>query len=113
MMIFLSGCSTSFLTPTVKSNVKVDQNVLEQKYRLMNHRATASLSNHYIAYLPVSVSLGNNEDAVDALSNILLRKYRGDLLTDVVVKNKIFISFYWNIFTYEIEAEVWRKKDAL
>ena len=104
----LTSCANNS-PPMYKSSQKMNSVAVGNEYELISSNVTHTLSNWWLLYIPVKLSIPN-ERVEDKLTHALLNKYSGELLTNVQIEKSTFFTIYWNVWSYKITADVWRKK---
>ena len=84
---------------------------LKKDYILVGSQQSATVGNYFIFYIPVKLGLSQEEgDTENRLMQDLLKRFDADLLTNVTFKQNYLITAYWNQWTREIVADVWKKR---
>jgi hypothetical protein len=109
LVLLFTGCAN--IQPTYKAEQKIDRNKLKANYNLIAQRASVDVSNKFLVYIPLTLAPMEIDDVVNKLSNELLNKYNGDVLTDVKVETNWLFTLYYNTYTYTLTANVWQRKE--
>jgi hypothetical protein len=100
--------------PVYKKSESIDVEALKKDYILVGSQQSATVGNYFIGYIPVKLGLSSEEgDTENRLMQDLLKRFDADLLTNVSIKKNYIFTIYWNQWTREIVADVWKKKGKL
>ncbi|MDH5256744.1 MAG: hypothetical protein OEX07_02010 [Gammaproteobacteria bacterium] len=108
----LAGCATRqpIFTNRVVSTVGVDWDYINNNFELVDENAEVVLNRHFLVYLPLSGYYSFNDETI---SNELLYKYQGDLITNLRIDKKFLFLLYYNRYYVVANGKVWkRKKEA-
>ena len=113
LAVSIQGCIPKYKGEKIyTTQEKVDERLLEEKYKLVARAQEAEIGNYLILYVPVKLGLPNTEEAIEnTLAQKLLARFNSDILTNVKIESFKYFTVYWNVFGRKITADVWRKKD--
>ena len=107
---FLSACTGNPGRPFYKTKEGIDYVGLNVSHQLVQRNAKATISNWFYLYVPIRLEIGMETNVTDKLSDMMLKQYKGDVLTNVEVEKYTMYSMFWNIHSYSMTADVWKEK---
>lgn len=112
LALSMQACIPKYVgEPVYKKSQAIDVEALKKDYILVGSQQTATVGNYFIFYIPVKLGLSSEEgDTENRLMQDLLKRFDADLLTNVTFKKNYLITAYWNQWTREIVADVWKKR---
>ena len=112
LVLAVQGCIPKYTgQPVYKKSEKIDVDGLNKDYQLVGSQQSATVGNYFFLYIPVKLGLSSEEgDTENRLMQDLLKRFDGDLLTNIKFRSSYLITAYWNQWTREIVADVWKKR---
>lgn len=111
LMIFcVSACTSNPNYSLYKTHSPINYVELNNSHRMIQRGVEADISNWFFLYLPAKLEVGTDTVIADKLSDRILKKYNGDILTNVEIKKDTLITLYWNYYSYSMTADVWSRK---
>ena len=110
VILFMTGCTQNNQV-LYKSTKHIEHSRMKQNYYLIAENVTVEASNRFFGYVPLTLMPFSPDDRINALSLELLKKYNGDVLTDVKVETGWLVTLYYNTYTYYLTANVWQRKE--
>lgn len=112
LLSVLSGCATTnaHFTNHISSPTQQDEEYLSNNFVLVEKDGEVVMNRHFFVYIPLSGYYQfNDETAVEKI----LRKYDGDLVTNLTIEKKLLFLLYYNRYYVVAKGDVWRRKRAL
>ena len=106
----LAGCASKPVrfTNVTEALTASDQEYLKANFDLVYSGAEITLSRHFLMMYPLSGYYQFNDETI---TNELLNKYKGDIVSNLQINKKLIFLLYYNRYYIVATGDVWRKKN--